>query len=189
MGTIRSTLCDEIRKIILSHLEEIGQYFPSAAQVEDQTPEHIVAYLERLSDIAACPPERASQELYLEACDCRQELDIFLRRMNQFFDADFAKTQFGQVLARANRWQQSASRKFQVPVQDIWALIAPAQPDHLEDLGNGLFEARWWKPVPIMDIEILKYTDGVFVDGEAFEPQTLPGGLALRFSVCVAPEI
>jgi hypothetical protein len=189
MGTIRSTLCDEIRRIIASHLEELGQYLPSAAQIEDQTPERILVCLERLSEIVTRSPDQASHEQYLEVCECRHELDTFLRRMNQFFDADFAETRIGRMLTQTNRWQQSAARKFQIAVQDVWGLIAPAQPDHLDDLGNGLYEARWWKPVPIMDIEILKYTDGVFVDGEPFEPQTLPGGLALRFSVCVTPEI
>ncbi len=50
-------------------------------------------------------------------------------------------------------------------------------------MGDGHYEARWWKPVPVMDLEILKYTEGVRIQGKPFEPKGLPGGIGLRFSI------
>jgi hypothetical protein len=35
----------------------------------------------------------------------------------------------------------------------------------------------------MMDIEILKHTDGINVDTEPYEPQNFAGGLACRFSL------
>ncbi|MEP7290456.1 MAG: hypothetical protein ABI835_01680 [Chloroflexota bacterium] len=106
--------------------------------------------------------------------------------MNQPIDVNFEESQMGQVYLQGITWRQIAERKFRLTLDEAWDLIAPAEPDHLEDLGEGNYEARWWKPVPVMDLEMLKYTDGVFIAGNAFEPKNLPGGLALRFSLSPA---
>lgn len=63
----------------------------------------------------------------------------------------------------------------------IWNFIRPAIPDTLCEVDEGLYEARWWKPVPQMDIEILKRTDGVAIEGIPFEPADLPDGVAVQF--------
>lgn len=65
----------------------------------------------------------------------------------------------------------------------VWALIDPVEPDCLEDLGNGIIEASWWKPVPLMDIEILSRTENIIVQGNPYEPRALPNGLAVRFMI------
>ncbi len=65
----------------------------------------------------------------------------------------------------------------------IWDLIAPAVPDRLNDLGGGVYEALWWKPVPVMDVEIMRRDECVELLGAPFEPAQLPGGVGLHFRV------
>jgi hypothetical protein len=66
---------------------------------------------------------------------------------------------------------------------EVWDWIAPVEPDCLEDLGNGVFEAQWAAPVPGGDIEALRQMEGVHVLGDAFEPRCLANGRALRFAI------
>ncbi len=68
-----------------------------------------------------------------------------------------------------------------ISLASVWAFIHPAVPDTLREVDKGLYEARWWKPVPKMDIEIMKRTDGVILEGSPFEPDNLYGGLAIQF--------
>lgn len=63
----------------------------------------------------------------------------------------------------------------------VWNFIRPAVPDTLRELEDGFYEARWWKPIPVMDIEILKRTDKITIEGVPFEPENLVGGIAIRF--------
>jgi len=65
----------------------------------------------------------------------------------------------------------------------IWDLIAPAVPDSLEDLGKGQYLAKWWKPVPMDDVELLVRNQGIRLHLEPFEPRDLPQGIAVLFSV------
>ena len=81
-------------------------------------------------------------------------------------------------------WNEQATRIIvDVPIRTVWQILEPAVPDCLHALGNGLFEARWWKPVPMMDVEIIIHTDGLLMMGDPFEPADLPNGIAVRFSV------
>lgn len=65
----------------------------------------------------------------------------------------------------------------------IWELIAPAIPDSIEDLGEGHYLAKWWKPVPAKDVLVLRKCTSVVVHGEPFEPRNLPEGIAVHFSL------
>jgi len=65
----------------------------------------------------------------------------------------------------------------------VWDWIAPAVPDTLDDLGNNIFEAKWAAPVPALDIELLRDTEGVRILGDAFEPRHMPDGIGLRFTI------
>jgi hypothetical protein len=65
----------------------------------------------------------------------------------------------------------------------VWKSIEPAVPDCIEQVAPNVFEARWWKPVPTNDIQILCHANNVEVIGEPFEPQHLPLGIAVRFTV------
>jgi hypothetical protein len=70
-----------------------------------------------------------------------------------------------------------------LPRIKVWELIAPAVPDSLEDLGNGQYLAKWWKPVPMQDVETLIHTRGIRIHGEPYEPRNLPEGLSVLFSI------
>lgn len=65
----------------------------------------------------------------------------------------------------------------------IWKTISPAVPDCLVNLGGGVYQATWWKPVPPMDLEIITRTDGIEMLCEPYEPDNLPGGMTVRFWV------
>ena len=183
MATIRTTLQDEIRDVIYKHLEELGEYIPSARDMASVRFERVVACVERLAEICEYPAESASIELYGEACSYRHRLEAFLKSMNQCMDSDLERTSIGQIWVQSQMWCQRAGTQYRLNVNEIWDIIAPVAPDHLNYLGDGQYEARWWKPAPSMDLEILKFTDGVVIAGEPYEPPNLSGGLALRFSV------
>ena len=183
MATINENLCEEISVIITNHMKELGRYFPFAKSLPGQAPESILACTERLAEICGTSPRTAVYESYRDATECYEVLKSFLETMNQPLDLEFQNTGIGQIYLAATTWRQIASRKFQITLDEAWDLINPAEPDHLEDLGDGHYEARWWKPVPVMDLEMLKYTEGVFISGKPFEPKDLPGGLALRFTL------
>jgi hypothetical protein len=183
MATIRTSLQDEVKDVIYRHLDELGEYIPQARITSSVQCERVIACVERLAEICAQRADSATIDLYGEACSCRHRLEAFLRSMNQCLDGNFERTSIGQVWVESQVWCQQASTRYRLNVNEIWEIIAPVAPDHLNDLGNGQYEARWWKPAPAMDIEILKLTDGVVITGEPFEPPNLAGGLALRFSI------
>jgi hypothetical protein len=182
VSSIRSILYEETTEIILRHLETLSQYVSVTEPLMDSAPERILACLERLTEICQYPPRHVSSDLFREACECQDDLQAFLDTMHQSLDSEFRATYIGQVLAQAKAWR-NAAQTTQLPIQKVWEYIAPAIPDHLEPLGDGQYKALWWKPVPVMDIEMLKYTEGVVIAGEPFEPNGLSGGLALQFSI------
>ena len=65
----------------------------------------------------------------------------------------------------------------------VWDFIAPAVPDSLEDLGNMQYLAKWWKPVPMHDVETLLRMPGIKIHGEPYELKSLPEGLVVQFSI------
>lgn len=68
-------------------------------------------------------------------------------------------------------------------VKEVWNIILPVVPDTITMIDEGVYEARWWKPVPMMDIEILYRTHNIQLCSEPFEPDSLPSGIAVQFSV------
>lgn len=183
-ASLHAAISHEINHIVNKHLEELGRYISLAEPTESLVPGNIVADLDKLAAICAYAPDPMPQTLYEEAVECRDNIAAFLDHMNQKQNAAFAKTNIGRILMQADEWfTQATERCVDLTMRQVWDLIAPVVPDHLEDLGDGLYEARWWKPVPMMDIEILQRTDKVVVHGEPFEPRHLPRGLAVRFSI------
>lgn len=183
MNIINASLCDQVNEIIGNHLTNLGRFVPTATLVAEGAPDTVMNNLERISEIVQTPPRAATFDMFRELCECQDNLEAFLGTMNQPMDFDFCETSMGQVMSQAVAWRQLTGRKYRMTLNQVWDFIAPANPDHLEDMGDGRYEARWWMPVPVMDIEILKYTEGVFISGEPYEPRNLPGGLALRFSI------
>lgn len=182
MATIGASVRQEIHHIISNHLAELGQYVPVPDDVSEAVPDNILACVELLAEFCQHSPRNVSYEIYREAGNCMDVFETFLHTMNQKVDAEFRDTNIGQVYLQAKTWRRLADQNFEVTLDEAWDILVPAIPDHLEDLGHGQFEARWWKPVPVMDIEIIKYTEGVEIQGKPFEPKNLPGGLGLRFS-------
>ncbi|WP_119070944.1 hypothetical protein [Aggregatilinea lenta] len=64
-----------------------------------------------------------------------------------------------------------------------WESIAPAMPDSLEELGNGQYLAKWWKPVPMQEVQVLLQIEGITILRGPYEPRNLPGGVAVRFAI------
>ncbi len=180
MTAIYVDLAEEITQIITNYIMDFGD----ALMPEDDQVQRIVLCAERLNEICNHDPETVSYELYRNACDCHETLQNFLLSVNQRInDREFKQSALGILFVQAGRWRQDAHQRFHITIDEAWNLLAPAIPDHLEDLGNGQFEARWWKPVPLMDVEILKYTEGVQISETPYEPKNLPGGLAVRFAI------
>ncbi len=182
--SLRSAIASQINTIIARHLEELGQYLALARPDEFKLQTDFPAALEKLDSLCTCPTKLATQEMYVEASNFLERVVTFLKSMNQDLDEAFWITPVGEIVLRASEWcRQVGCPKNLTPLSAVWNWIAPVQPDHLDDLGDGLYEARWWSPVPMMDIEILQRTEGVEVQGTPFEPLELPCGLALRFAI------
>lgn len=173
----------QIKDAITKHLEDLNEHLMLPVKAAGQVPDHILSCVSRLAEIAETPVESATSDMYEELYHCQSELAAFLKLLNQDIGSDFKETLLGEVWARANAWWEAGMQSAQVSVKQVWELLSPVQPDRIEDLGDGVYEARWWTPVPVMDVEILRRTEGVMIHSEPYEPQTLAGGLAVRFSV------
>ncbi len=178
----RAALIRQFQFIIARHLGEVRQFVTFASPVEQQIPDDLFAsveHLRRIWESESTVSEFSSRE---EVRQCLATIERFLRQMNQPLDAEFRESQLGQIWLRAHEWLRKAARDI-LTIRDVRRLLAPSAPDVLVDLGNGLYEARWWRPVPMMDVEILKRTEQIELHGKPFEPSNLPKGLAVRFSV------
>lgn len=70
-----------------------------------------------------------------------------------------------------------------LPTGEVWEQIAPAIPDVLKAVHGGVYEAKWWHPVPQADVETLLHLEGIAIIGQPYEPADLPMGCAVRFSI------
>jgi hypothetical protein len=182
--SIHSAVVHQISHIVARHLGEVSRYIPLPVPADPQIPPSVLMSLNKLDALCAYPSELSPSGSYTEVSQALDTVTEFLRRMNQPLDEAFWSTPIAEIVLRASRWcERAGCRRATLPRNAIWKILAPAQPDHLKDLGDGLYEARWWTPVPMMDVEILQRTAGIQVIGEPFEPPELPCGLALRFSV------
>lgn len=178
-----AAISHQIKDVITKHLENLNHYLAFSEPLEGLVPDNILHSIGRLVAMTQADPEKATASELEDMYCCQRELEAFLRLMNQEVDAAFQETQLGRILAQAASWWNVATQKNTIPLKTIWELLSPAQPDCLNELGDGVYEARWWSPVPMMDVEILQRTEGVLIQSEPIEPQNLAGGLAVRFSV------
>ncbi len=181
--SLRSVLVHQIRHIVDMHLEQLKQHIPlklpdSAAEY---IPDHIITNLERLSELCEYASNTAPYCVYQEAAERLDEVEDFFRWMNQEMSSEFERTDIGRIWACASNWCKAAAPK--ISIKEVWQLISPAEPDTLKEVGQGVYEAKWWKPVPMMDIEILKRTEGVRIDQEPYETPNLPKVMTVRFSL------
>lgn len=187
MTWVRAQVLDDVRTIIDRHMNALSGYFPCGNALALDVPMQITSSVDLLLDIVQYPPYALSDERYSQIFDSQQTLLHFLHTLNQPIDARFSETHVGRLLSRAGDWLR-ATHCERLSQRDVWTFIAPVKPDCLEAVGGGQYEARWWKPVPVMDIEILKRTDGVSLQAEAYEPRHLIGGLAVRFSITTVDQ-
>jgi hypothetical protein len=68
-----------------------------------------------------------------------------------------------------------------ISVTKILELIDPVDPDQVQHLGEGVYEAKWAPPILEMEIEVLRRTPGIEIISDVLEP--LPGWAAIRFTV------
>lgn len=76
-----------------------------------------------------------------------------------------------------------------MPTADLLELLNPINPQRLQHIGDGIYEAVW-TPEAIAaeeyssDLEILGITTAVQLIGPAFEPENLPGwaGVCFRYA-------
>ena len=181
-NSLHYSLTVELRDIVHQHLDEVRACLMVGNDDEPHVPEAILAHLKRLADSCRAGRGMASPDLYHEVLESKAAVETFLKLMNQDLDVAFYQTEVGRLLAQTDAWCQAAGA-VQLSVYEVWDYIAPVKPDHLAEIDSGLFEAQWWQPVPWMDIEILRRTEGVVIQHEQRDPSHLPGGVLVRFSI------
>lgn len=173
----------QIRKLICSHLQEIESYLGLELVQNIETPDMVIRWLTQLSSLTDSPPDLASTEIYCNVSELLSEISVFLSVFNQDSDTGFESTEFGRLIVETTQWLEIASKRFHLSLDDVWNRIAPAIPDHLVEVDQNTFEAQWWHPVPMMDVEILRRTEGVSIVSPPVQPSSLPGGISVRFTI------
>ncbi len=173
----------ELAAIVHRHLEAMSQYVPIACQNTDP-PADILTCLERLLEICQLPSTELCPDVLEEAYACQARVGDFLRLMNHQPDSTFEQSEIGRILQRSRALCQSTGGpSSDLSVAQVWDLLSPVKPDHLEVLGNGVYEARWWNPIPWMDVYMLRRTQGVLIRDEKHNTKELPEGLCIQFSL------
>jgi hypothetical protein len=182
-STFRTEIQSQIRDLIVEHLREVSRYL-TGASLHPQHSAQIIDDLENLANICQIAPEDASPGMFYAAHAALTRIDDFLRLINQDCDMCFCNTSAGMIWQRATMWCETVRRLYShVSLDQVWDVITPAVPDTLNDIGGGIYEAIWAAPVPPMDIEILNRTPQVEVQGTPFEPEGIPNGVAVHFSL------
>jgi hypothetical protein len=185
--TLRTQLTDELQSLVSEHFASLSRYV-SFAQPQVETLDCLVVALESLAATRYDASEKVDPARYREVRQQLGNVEQFLQQINRASDAAVMQTQVGEILAQARQWCVVAREQFRISADDVWDLLDPVRPDHLDSLGDDVYEARWWKPFPVMDVELLRYTEGVVIQGQPYEPESLPGGIAVRFLVEIPPQ-
>jgi hypothetical protein len=184
MQTIsRTAFATQMRSIIGRHIGELRRFVLMPPTIEEQIPDDLLTGVERLCELSNSDPAALSPTLRQEVRQHLTSIDSFLKQMNQPLNAEFRESHLGQIWLRGHQWLRQAIQTTPPTVSEMRRLIAPASPDVLEYLGDGVYQAKWWKPVPMMDIELLRRAEEIDICTDAFEPNSLPNGLAMRFSI------
>lgn len=178
-----SLLNMELADIIAAHLAQLDGYLVNADHTI-RVPDQLLHLLLRLNRLTSAPPDFSSPSEQHEVTDLLRDLETFLRQMNVVLDDSFEETVVGSLWTQAQKWCTAVPRsRVGAAISDVWAMLKPAVPDCLEATTNERYIAKWWKPVPVMDVEIILRTEGLRVCGEPYEPDDLPGGIAVCFSL------
>lgn len=181
--SVNRTIRHELTDIVHKHLKAVSEYLPIQLP-STNPPADILACLERLLDISLIPTAELDDETLEDACSCQTRVEDFLRLMNPQADPAFDQSEICRILRQTRTLcQSSAGQSLPPSISQVWDLLSPVKPDHLEALENGLYEARWWSPIPWMDVYLLRHTEGVMIYDENQNPKTLPDGICIRFSL------
>lgn len=174
-GLYAHQLSQQIVSITQQHLNDLQLDTNSLQQ-------QVLLSAQQLVTLCNHMPENTTLQVYHEVYLKKALIEHFLKLMNQESDSNFTQSDLGRVLASADIWFRHASRYYQPNIDDIWSLISPVMPDSMYNINNGIYEAKWWPPVPQMDIEILRRTERIIVLSENQTGQ--PTGIyTVRFSV------
>jgi hypothetical protein len=175
---------NEVKAILHHHLSRVAEFTtsvdPNAITLCDTLREDL-AMLERICWIPSC---HVSRETYSAA---RQLLDR-IRNLFQLINPSFNSTmtensELGNLWTRANDWCNRLDTAYDIQDEEVWDIIAPVVPDVLNRLRHNFYEAIWWKPIPCMDIEILRRTEYVVMEYCAPESMVRTGLMRVRFSI------
>ena len=174
----------EMKNIIQNHLSDLAE-FTTITSLEHVTisedMQHDLAALEYYCQI---PCDAVTKEIYVVVAEAFRRLQHLLKLMDYSPDAlDFRNTQLGRLWHEVKDWCNRVAAQFEISREDVWDCLAPAVPDVLVQLDSHVYEARWWKSAPKMDIEILLRTEHVIIEKFPYEPADLPGGIAVRFRI------
>lgn len=184
----RTAVARELQDSIAQHIERLFELNIVTGSFTLSVPEDVLTGIETLSALCAAPPTGPLiGEKYGVVCACMDEVKHFLRVINYNEDNQSADRQVDRILAQAQAWRQAtAAHLAETGLNSVWDLLDPVKPDSLSQADTEVFEAVWWQPVPWMDIEILRRTEGVIIQDEVINPDKLPGGVAIRFAVAPA---
>jgi hypothetical protein len=182
-SSLQSSISEQIISLAREHAASIEKYTNPSSQQEEQIITLSLS-LNRLADIVQVCPGNATKSLFSQALEDLEAIESFLQLMNQRVDTRFQNTPMGKIMTDAKLWCAKVQKiRTIVDRDEIWERLTPCTPDHIAELSEGIFEAVWASPIPVMDVEILRRTEGVLVLGDIYEPKVLPGGMAVRFSV------
>ena len=173
----------QIAEIINNHFRELESFVGVPLSRTIQVPEAIIHSFSELILICNEIPSEVSFEDYHDACRYLNEINDFLRVFSQEQDVDFEDTELGRLIVQTMRWCKEVSKKYQYSLDDVWNKIAPSVPDHITMIDYDVYEAQWWHPVPMMDVEILKRTEGIDIVSTLTESKNIQGGLSVRFKL------
>jgi hypothetical protein len=179
----KSSVSEQLQVIAQRHVEAIEAFASRTDRMEHQI-DVIADWLGDLSAICQMAPQDASDERYEDARELLERVEQFMRLMNQNLDPAFESSDVGRIWTHARRWCSLVERrKLRLTRDEVWDHIEPATPDSLDEVSDNVFEAKWAAPVPVLDIEILRRTEGIQILGDCFEPKHMPNGVGIRFTI------
>lgn len=176
-------LQDNVKAIIQNHITELSQFITTPS-LEITILDDVLSDLSHLQYFCKYTNEPPHQETYLIVSQS-------LNRVRRLFDVigytpdatSECKSELESLWKYANEWWENASSHFELSMEEVWNLIAPAVPDVLQQTSFNVYEARWWTPIPPMEYEILLRTEYVIIEELPFVPADMPGCKAVLFSI------
>lgn len=179
----QTRLSEEIYDLFSTHLAELTQYGIRIDSRSHVNLNNVIDDLEQLLAYTRLNPDQIEPDCIDQIAIQKKTIDRFLRIISADYVVSDITSELGKVYQRINLWCDIALSYNETTCEQIWNILAPAQPDTLEDLGQNQFEACWRIPVPKMDIEIVKRTPNIEILQGPFSPKRNPSIVALRFQV------